>query len=116
MYTTIYGPWYGGSAKGRFVVDIEDIGAVTKDTAGVWVCSNWYLEFSQSTWDASNTFDPNGSFEQAPFGPITIGTSSNPVKRALIWVIGINAAMFVVEMTAGSMAQSQALRWRVRRA
>lgn len=31
------------------------------------------------------------------------------LKRALIWVIGINASMFVVEMTAGSMAQSQAL-------
>jgi Co/Zn/Cd efflux system component len=26
-----------------------------------------------------------------------------PLKRALIWVIAINAAMFVVEMTAGSM-------------
>lgn len=85
MYTTIYGPWYGGSGKGRFVVDIEDIGAVTKDTAGVWVRSNWYLEFSQATWDASNTFDPNGSFEQNPFGPVNIGTSSNPVTRALIW-------------------------------
>ncbi len=31
------------------------------------------------------------------------------LKHALIWVIAINAAMFVVEMTAGSMAQSQAL-------
>lgn len=38
-----------------------------------------------------------------------IGTAPPGLKRALIWVIGINAAMFVVEMTAGSMAQSQAL-------
>lgn len=38
-----------------------------------------------------------------------IGTAPPGLRRALIWVIGINAAMFVVEMTAGSMAQSQAL-------
>ncbi len=31
------------------------------------------------------------------------------LKRALIWVIVINATLFVVEMAAGSMAQSQAL-------
>ena len=84
-YTTLYGPWYGGSGKGRFVVEIEDLPAVTKDTTGVWVRSNWYLEFSQTTWDASNTFDPNGSFEQNPFGPINIGTSSRPVTWQLIW-------------------------------
>jgi len=32
------------------------------------------------------------------------------LKRALVWVIAINAVMFVVEMTAGGMAQSQALK------
>lgn len=38
--------------------------------------------------------------------------NASPVglKRALIWVIAINAVMFVVEMAAGSMAQSQALK------
>ena len=85
MYTTIYGPWYGGSGKGRFVVDIEDIGTVTKDTTSVVVRSNWYLEFSQPTWDASNVFDPGGSFESANISPVYIGTSSNPVTRMLIW-------------------------------
>jgi cation diffusion facilitator family transporter len=38
-----------------------------------------------------------------------LGTAPRGLRRALIWVIAINATMFVVEMTAGSMAQSQAL-------
>jgi cation diffusion facilitator family transporter len=38
-----------------------------------------------------------------------IGSAPPGLRRALIWVIAINATMFVVEMTAGSMAQSQAL-------
>jgi Co/Zn/Cd efflux system component len=36
------------------------------------------------------------------------GTTAG-LKRVLIWVIAINATMFVVEMAAGSLAQSQAL-------
>ncbi|MEX1109883.1 MAG: cation transporter [Dongiaceae bacterium] len=39
-----------------------------------------------------------------------LNSSPAGLKRALIWVIAINATMFVVEMTAGSMAQSQALK------
>jgi Co/Zn/Cd efflux system component len=38
-----------------------------------------------------------------------VGRAPPGLRRALIWVIGVNATMFVVEMTAGSMAQSQAL-------
>lgn len=34
---------------------------------------------------------------------------STAYKRILLWIIAINAAMFVVEMTAGIGAQSQAL-------
>ncbi|MEX2201905.1 MAG: cation transporter [Dongiaceae bacterium] len=37
------------------------------------------------------------------------GTAPLGLRRALIWVIAINATMFVVEMLAGSLAQSQAL-------
>jgi Co/Zn/Cd efflux system component len=32
------------------------------------------------------------------------------LKRALVWVLAINATMFVVEMAAGGLAQSQALK------
>lgn len=32
------------------------------------------------------------------------------LKRALLWVIAFNATMFIVEMAAGSMAESQALK------
>ena len=84
MYTTLWGGWHGGGAKGRFVVDIEDLGEVTRDTTGVWVRSRWYLEFNQATWDTSNSFDPNGSFEEAP-RQVTIGSSRNPVTRAHIF-------------------------------
>jgi Co/Zn/Cd efflux system component len=38
-----------------------------------------------------------------------LGTASKGLRRALIWVIAINATMFAVEMAAGSLAQSQAL-------
>jgi Co/Zn/Cd efflux system component len=38
-----------------------------------------------------------------------LGTAPRGLRRALIWVIAINATMFVVEMAAGSLAQSQAL-------
>ena len=39
-----------------------------------------------------------------------LGAPPPGLKRALLWVIAINATMFVVEMAAGSMAQSQALK------
>lgn len=39
-----------------------------------------------------------------------LGHAPPGLKRALVWVIAINAAMFVVEMAAGSMAESQALK------
>ena len=39
-----------------------------------------------------------------------LGRSSAPFKRALWVVIAINAAMFAVEMTAGQLAGSQALK------
>ncbi|MDZ4735100.1 MAG: cation transporter [Rhodospirillaceae bacterium] len=39
-----------------------------------------------------------------------LGTAPPGLRHALIWVIAINATMFAVEMAAGSMAQSQALK------
>ena len=36
--------------------------------------------------------------------------ASHAFRRALWWVIGINAAMFAIEMTAGVISGSQALK------
>ena len=78
---TYTGSWAGSPRTGRIVVEVSNIPTITADTGKVTITSNWYAEFSVSTWDGGASFDSNGSFEATP-ATVPIGSSSSPVTRA----------------------------------